>query len=516
MRRPSKLLIFGVLGMIGLATGFAIRSRSGAGQDEPGGQGGTEHAETEFPRGPHNGRLLSDNPFALEITIYETGVPPQLRVYPYDKGTPIDPREVTLRIELQRLGGITDRLRFIPESGYLKGDQVVYEPHSFDVQVQAEWRGKSYRWTYASYEGRVALDEEALHSAEIALHTAGPARIKTVLDLPGQIQLNENRVAHVVPRLPGVVIEVRKNLGDQVQQGEVIAVLDSRELAQARSEYIESVHRLEFAQAAFVREERLWTKRISAEQDYLLSRHRLEEAEIAKQVTEQQLLALGLSRVELERLAVEPEGEVIPHKVRAHFPEKALTRYEVTAPITGAIIERHLTIGEAVAADADILVIADLSTVWADITVYSKDLAVVKVDQPVTVRSKELQLEAEGTVSYLGPLVGEQTRSAKARVELANAEGRWRPGLFVTVTVVSEEVEVPVAVRAEAIQTYRDWSVVFAQYGNAFEIRPIEMGRSDGQWVEVLSGLEVGQRYAASNSFVLKAELGKAGATHDH
>ena len=99
---------------------------------------------------------------------------------------------------------------------------------------------------------------------------------------------------------------------------------------------------------------------------------------------------------------------------------------------------------------------------------------------------------------------------------MQNPEGRWRPGLFVTVEVVQEEVTVPVAVSVDAIQTFRDWSVVFVQYGDLFEVRPLELGRNDGQWVEVLHGLLPGERYVARNSFILKAELGKSGATHDH
>jgi cobalt-zinc-cadmium efflux system membrane fusion protein len=113
-------------------------------------------------------------------------------------------------------------------------------------------------------------------------------------------------------------------------------------------------------------------------------------------------------------------------------------------------------------------------------------------------------------------VVGETTRSAEAHVHIPNPDGRWRPGLFVTVEVVQEEVTVPVAVAPEAVQTYRDGSVVFAQYGDQFEVRPLELGRGDGQWVEVVKGLSAGEQYAARGSFVLKAELGKSGATHDH
>jgi cobalt-zinc-cadmium efflux system membrane fusion protein len=154
--------------------------------------------------------------------------------------------------------------------------------------------------------------------------------------------------------------------------------------------------------------------------------------------------------------------------------------------------------------------------VWGEFNVYARELNAVRLGQEVTVRSEVLAIEATATVSYLGPLVGEETRSAEAHVHIDNPDGRWRPGLFVTVEVVQEERRVPVAVAAEAIQTYRDWQVVFAQYGDRFEVRPLDLGRRDDQWVEVVKGLSVGERYAATNSFVLKAELGKSGASHDH
>ena len=99
---------------------------------------------------------------------------------------------------------------------------------------------------------------------------------------------------------------------------------------------------------------------------------------------------------------------------------------------------------------------------------------------------------------------------------MQNVEGRWRPGLFVTIEIIQEEVKVPVAVAADAIQTFRDWSVVFVQYGALFEARPLELGRNDERWVEVVHGLLPGERYVTHNSFILKADMGKAGSTHDH
>ena len=223
------------------------------------------------------------------------------------------------------------------------------------------------------------------------------------------------------------------------------------------------------------------------------------EAQIAHRNVEQKLLALGLDHTAVMRGGAD-----------------GLTRYEVRAPIDGVVIEKHLSLGEAVKEDASIFTIADLSTVWAEMTIYPKDLDSVKIGQKVTVRATGLDAEATGRVSYVGSLVGEQTRSAKARVTLQNPNRSWRPGLFVTVELVQSETEVPVAVAVEAIQTYRDGKVVFVRFGEFFEARPVEPGRTDGQWVEVVNGVSPGTKYAAINSFVLKADLGKSGASHDH
>ncbi|MSR82268.1 MAG: efflux RND transporter periplasmic adaptor subunit [Candidatus Latescibacteria bacterium] len=480
------------------ACGNNASSEEGAHRHEEHG----EHADKEKVKGPHGGRLLSEGDFQVEVSIYERGVPPQFRVFAFEQGKPVPPEELTLSIRLRRLGGREELIQFQGEGEYLRGDRVVEEPHSFAVEVMVQRGGQTYQWTYEQVEGQVELPPEALASTGITIEEAGPARLQVVLELPGEIGLNADKVAHVVPRLSGVISEARKGLGEKVRKGEIIAVLESRELADAKSEYLAAVRRVELAQTTFGREERLWQEQISAERDFLEAKTALAEAQIKTQSAEQKLHALGFSD---EYLAGLPS-----------HPDMDFTRYEIRAPFDGTLIEKHAAIGEAVKEDADIFVIADLSTVWVEVTVYAQDLDVVRVGQRATVRSRAPHLETEGTLDYLGSLVGEQTRSAKARVVIANPDGQWRPGLFVTVELVQDEVEVPVAVAAEAIQSLRDWSVVFVQYGDLFEARPLELGRSDGQRVEVLSGLAAGERYATRNSFVLKADLGKAGASHDH
>ena len=503
------------LALLILLSGGSSRERSG---DEHGHGETNGHSEEEGPHGPHGGRLVQDQDgFALEATIYETGIPPEFRFYPYENGQDVNPKETTLTVELHRLGGDVDTIRFAPAGQYLRGDRVVREPHSFDVKIRATRNGKTYAWEYASHEGRVRIADDAAERAGISIVEAGPAIIETGLDVPGEIAFNADRQVHVVPRFGGVVVDVRKNQGDFVRGGEVIAIIDSRELAEAKDEYIRSVHRLEYVQSIFEREEQLWTKKIGPEQDYLAALHELEEAEIATQVAEQKLVAVGIQRAMLERLAAEPEGSVQERReVRRPFAEGSLTRYEIRAPIDGVVIEKHISLGEAIREDATVFVIADLSTVWVNATVYSRDVNRVRSGQKAFVRSEETGMNAVGTLSYVGPVVGEETRAARARVVLPNPDGRWRPGQFVSVRLIESETQVPLAVRTEAVQSFRDFQVVFARHGDEFEVRMLELGRSDGEHTEVLGGIASGESYAATNSYVIKADLEKAGATHDH
>ena len=466
-------------------------------------EGAAEAGPLDYPRGPHGARLLSDGPLQLEVTIYETGVPPQFRVYPFDAELkPLPPKDVTLTIELHRLGGRVDRINFRPEADYLRGDAVVEEPHSFDVKVAAQRGGRQHNWSYSQVEGKVKLGPDQIESAGITINTVGPREMVTTLDLPGEVRADETRVAHVVPRLPGVITTVLKREGDHVRKGEVLAVLDSRDLADAKSAYLAAIQRFEFARVTRDREETLWKKKISAEQDYLEAKRGFDEAELNQKLAAQKLVVLGL-----------PSG-ALPGLQSA--PAESMARYEIRAPLNGVVIERNVTAGEAVTAEEGIFTVGDMSSVWVDITVYARDLGAVHEGQQATVQSTDLASEASGRVSYVGPLVGQETRAATARIVMPNPGGRWRPGLFVTVRLVRDATTVPLAVSADAIQTFRDWQVVFVKYGDWFEGRPLELGRSDGQWVEVLKGLSPGEQYAAANSFAVKAEIGKLGATHDH
>ncbi len=488
--------------VLGLLAGIAGTSSWLAPPPPETGHGQEDEQEDEFERGPHGGRMLESDGLDLEVTIYERGVPPQFRIYAYEDGEPIALDASDLTIYLHRLGGRVNEFSFKQESEYLRGEQVVEEPHSFDVDIMADKGGKTYSWHYATYETRVELSAQAAEQAGIVVQEAGERRIAQTITLRGEIVLNADAVAHIVPRVEGIVREVNTRLGDRVGANEVMAVLDSRELSEAKSDDIAAEQRLELAAANFARVEALKAKGISSEEDYLKAKQQLAEAEIEHRKTEARLHAFGLTQEQVENVA--------------HEPDTQFTIYELKAPFAGTVIEKHITQGELVDEDSDVFVLADLGSVWVDLTVYQRDASKIRPGQPVTVSFHGEIPDAVGVIDYISPVVDQATRTATARVILDNPDGLLRPGLFVTAEVVEHEAAVPVAVTREAIQNVRGWSAVFVRYGNTFEARPLELGHRDSQWVEVLSGLSAGEQYVAKNSFVLKAEIGKSGASHAH
>jgi cobalt-zinc-cadmium efflux system membrane fusion protein len=196
---------------------------------------------------------------------------------------------------------------------------------------------------------------------------------------------------------------------------------------------------------------------------------------------------------------------------------ESLSAYEVRSKIEGTVIQRNVSLGEVVSESDDMFVVADLSTVWADLNVYRQDISKLKKGQPVFIHGSTPDAETvEATITYISPVSMEDTQTFLARAVLPNPNLTWRPGLYVVGDVVLEERDVPIAVKASAIQSFRDWDVVFRQVDNLFEIAILELGHRDGDWVEVLSGLEPNSKYVTENSFVVKADVLKSGASHDH
>lgn len=410
-------------GALVLAFALAVAGPLACTRSDPAHDGEGHGAAASFERGPHRGRWLEDGAFAVELTIFEEGVPPELRAYLYRDRKPVDPSGIELAVTLRRLGDRIDRIRFAPRGDYLLGDQTLHEPHSFDAEIVAREGGREHRFEFSSYENRVTLAPDQLEAAGVTVATAGPATIRERVLLNGRIALDEDALVHVMPRFPGVVRSVHKRLGDSVARGDLLATIESNE---------------------------------------------------------------------------------------------SLQPFDLRAQLAGTVVAKDVSPGEFVSNDRELFGIADLSTVWADLDVYRRDFGRLRVGLPVRIDAGDGSPPVESTLAYLSPIGAVNTQALLARVVLPNPDRSWRPGLFVTAEVEVGVSPVPVAVAADALQRVRDWDVVFLTAGDLFEAQPVELGRRDAAHIEVVSGLAAGQRYVAAGSFILKAEAGKSGATHDH
>jgi len=380
------------------------------------------HAE-DSERGAHRGRLLRDGDFALEVTIFEAGVPPQFRVYGFASGRPIAPAELSANVELTRLGGRIDRFELSPTGDFLSSSQEVQEPHSFDVKVSARYQGRSYAWSYNSPEARTEIPRQVADASDITVERVGSRQIRVSRRMRGKILPSEHRIAHVIPRFSGLVREGRKHIGDAVEKGEVLAVIESNQ---------------------------------------------------------------------------------------------SLQPFEVRSQIAGTVINGHLIVGEFVPENQWVYIVADLSEVWADFFVPISERGSVRIGQGVVVDPISSGVSITGVVSYVAPYADERSQSQLVRAVIPNPNGELLPGMFVSGDLITDEVTAPTVIKQAAVQHLRDWEVVFVRYGDTYEARPITLGRVDGEWVEVVEGLEGGEEYVSGNSFLIKADILKSGASHDH
>lgn len=383
---------------------------------------GSAAAAADYERGPHNGRMLRDGSFALEVTIFETNVPPEFRYYLYEGDKPIDPKDVQASVELHRLDGEVNNLSFVVEDDYLKSTEPVVEPHSFDVVVKASRGQSKHEWKYNSYEGRTVITENAAEAGGLTFSKAGPATIKEKIVLNGTTTLNQTQTAVVKARFPGMVKSVGKNINETVKQGEVLAVIEAN---------------------------------------------------------------------------------------------TSMTTYEVLAPINGVVLQRNTNVGD-VTGDAALFVISDLSTVWAEFHAFPKDIAQLKSGQPIAIKPAQGEGSTESTITLLTPIAEGASQSVIARVTIDNKDGFWRPGMTLVGDVTVAEYNVPLAVKNKALQRFRDFTVAFAKIGSTYEVRMLEFGKTDDEWSEVTKGIKPGTEYVADNSFLIKADIEKSGASHDH
>jgi len=382
---------------------------------------GEHGVEAEPEKGPHRGRLLSDGRFTLELSIFETGVPPEFRVWVTEQGQLIKPDDVDLKITLTRLGGRIDNIGFKPQGDFLRGDTVIYEPHSFVVSIEATHQGKTHRWQYDNFEGRTRISPGIAEGFEVKTLAAGPVVLHETVTVYGRIKADPERVRRISARFDGVIKSVYPSLGDTVSEGQSLAEVESNE---------------------------------------------------------------------------------------------SLRSYTIKAPISGVITLRDANPGEQTGGRR-LFTITELSSVWVDLSVFPADRERVHVGLPVTLRAATGGQPAKSTITWVNVLA-EASQAVTARAVLDNTHGRFLPGTYITAEVTVGTHSVPLAVKRTGLQAFRDFTVVFAQFGDEYEVRMLELGRQDREWIEVLGGLEPGTRYVSENSYLIKADIEKSGASHDH
>ncbi|MBX9871681.1 MAG: efflux RND transporter periplasmic adaptor subunit [Burkholderiaceae bacterium] len=469
-------------------------SKGGDGHKHAEGHGDNEHHE-EGAKGPNGGQTLTDGDFGLEVLLAEQGGAPRMKLWLSKKGKALAADKVKVTAELTRPGGDVEKITFKADKDVLVSTQAVEEPHAFEGMVMVQADKESLIFQLSQKEGLIAMTDTQIKTASVGVDTSGPATIRSTLQLPGEIRFNEDRTAHVVPRVAGVVESSPVALGQQVRKGDVLAVISSPAISEQRAELQAAQMRQQLARTTYEREKKLWEEKISPQQDVLQAEQALRETEIAVANVRQKLQAVGAS---------------------ASASAGGLNRYELRAPFDGIVIEKHIALGEQVREDTNVFTISDLRTVWAQINVPAKDLPLVRVGEKVTIRSTSFDQSATGTVAYVGSLIGEQTRTAQARVTVKNPKAIWRPGLFVNVELLASEASVPVTVASDAIQTMENKTIVFLRTPTGFIPQPVQVGRSDGKRVEIVKGLQPGAKYASTGSFVVKAEAGKGSASHSH
>jgi cobalt-zinc-cadmium efflux system membrane fusion protein len=337
---------------------------------------------------------------------------------------------------------------------------------------------------------------KSTETANIRIEEVSLRSLENVLQVPGNVQFNENKLAHVGSRVPGRVVEVRANLGDKVKQGDSLAIIDSTELGTAQSEYLK-------AKANFLAQEKAYerAKKLLEGKAISLGEYQKREAEYMTvraefKAAEDKLHLLGLSEAEVKRIGSE---HVINSKVA------------VRAPFSGTVVERHATLGEVIEPAANLFTLADLSTLWVIADLPEKDITLAKTGLPVEIKVSSYPDEVfKGTVAYIADQIDPSTRTVKVRTEVDNSLGKLKPEMFATIFITTQIMSDVLAIPQEAVQTDGNKKIVFIDKGNGgFEKREVSLGNQVDSFYQVVSGVKPGERIVTKGSFLLKSEAEK-------
>jgi len=335
----------------------------------------------------------------------------------------------------------------------------------------------------------------------IVVAPAKTQRIAGAISVTGKVEANADRIAHVSPRIPGKIVTVKSSLGDGVAAGQTLVTLDSVELGEAMNRFRQSRTKLALAQSNMERIKALVEKKIAARKDILQAETDYKTAQAELHTDEERLSLYGVAAADLA----------------GDGPKKPLLT--VRAPIGGIITEKHAIVGELADPSKSLYTIADLSSVWVVVDINEKDLAKIHRGQPASVGVGAFpDLKLKGRITYIADLVDQNTRTVKARIEVANPGRKLKPEMFATVELALAADAPPVlAVPEDALQELDGKRVLFvAEDDDEFAARPVQTGRSAAGMVEIVSGLKEGEKYAVKGSFILKSEVKKGEMKDEH
>lgn len=335
------------------------------------------------------------------------------------------------------------------------------------------------------------LDPDAARRAGVKIEQLEPREFAETLAAFGTVGPNRNRFARVTPPVAGRLVRIAVDLGAQVSAGETLAVLESPDLAEVRAAFQQSQTEFDLARANLDRAQKLSVDASIAKKELLRAQADYERARAVLAAGQAKLTTLGVA-------ATAPAG-ISP----AHFA--------IVAPLAGTVVERTAVLGEYAQAYQALFTVADLSTVWVETNLYDRDLADVTVGSDATVTvSAYPDRRYQGKVTYIGDILDKDTRTAAARIEVANPDGLLKPGLFANVEIEKAARRAALRVPENALVLLQGQMTAFVAEGDGFVPRPVEIGDRNGGMVVVKSGLESGDRVVVSGAYALKARLLKS------
>lgn len=351
---------------------------------------------------------------------------------------------------------------------------------------------------HAEEGGVVKLTVAEIKDSGIRTEAVSVQPIRAQFSVSATIQPNRDRYAHVAPRIPGRILSVPAKAGDNVKAGQVLAQLDSVEMGEAHSAYLQAASQEALARAEFERADRLFKEQVVPEKDHLRARSEFEKARAAAQAAADKLRMMG---------------------VTATRSGAAQSSFPVVAPFAGTITEKDAVIGELAQPDKSLFTVADLSTVWIEANLNERDLARV-----TTGASAEVTVQAypderfRGKVVYISGSVDKESRTIRARIEVPNPGGKLKPEMFATARIQAETLGRGITVPAEAISLVDGKKVVFVHEVDGFESREVEMGDDVGGRQVVKGGLHEGDKVVTAGAYAIKARLQKSriGQGHAH